>query len=39
MNTYYYGDAVYCDSILCPGNCDLCKTNNEENDAEEAKPA
>lgn len=23
MNSYY-GNAAYCDSMLCPGDCDIC---------------
>lgn len=30
MSNNIYRFAVACDSVLCPGDCDLCKEKDEE---------
>lgn len=37
MNTVIPDVAVYCDTILCPGNCDRCYTNFEAKEQKEDK--
>ena len=35
MSMTLYRAAIYCDSVLCPGDCDICQARDEQNDEED----